>query len=126
MADLQTFHGLRYNDSIDLTSVLAPPYDVIKGVMRDELIARDEYNIVQIELAARYGEDATDEQYARCAALLQQWRESGVLVRDDAAFYIYEQEFTFRIRVKRKSGAAFWARCDWKNSAKASSRTSTL
>jgi uncharacterized protein (DUF1015 family) len=94
MADFRTFHGLRYNpDKVPLADVVAPPYDVIKGAMRDELIARNPYNIVQVELAARYGEDASAEQYERCATFLKQWRESGILVRDDAAFYIYEQEF---------------------------------
>lgn len=94
MADLQSFHGLRPNPKkLNLDDVLAPPYDVIKGAMRDELKARSPYNIVQIELAAPYGEKASDEQYANCAALLKQWRESEIYVRDDAAFYVYEQEF---------------------------------
>lgn len=94
MADFTSFHGLRYNcEQVQLADVLAPPYDVIKGAMRDELMARDPHNVVHIELAAPYGTDATDEQYAQCAQLLRQWRENGILVRDDAAFYIYEQEF---------------------------------
>jgi uncharacterized protein (DUF1015 family) len=94
MADFTTFHGLRYNcDQVQLADVLAPPYDVIKGAMRDELMARDPHNVVHIELAAPYGTDATEEEYKRCAQLLQEWHESGILVRDDAAFYIYEQEF---------------------------------
>ena len=94
MAEFVPFHGLRYNtEKVNLTNVICPPYDVIKGKARDEFLQRDAHNIVGVELAARYGEDATPEQYAQSAALLQKWRDEGVLVRDDAAYYVYEQEF---------------------------------
>ncbi len=94
MADFQSFRGLRPNtDKLNLSDVLAPPYDVIKGAMRAELMARSPYNIVRVELAAPYGEPASDEQYEQCAALLKQWREAEIYVRDDPAFYVYEQEF---------------------------------
>jgi uncharacterized protein (DUF1015 family) len=95
MAEFVPFHGLRYNtEKVNLTDVLCPPYDVIKGAARDEFLRRSPYNIVGVELAARYGEDATPEQYANSAALLKQWQSEGVLVRDDAAYYVYEQEFS--------------------------------
>ncbi len=95
MAEFLPFHGLRYDGSkVNLSDVLCPPYDVIKGAARDELLKRSPHNIVAVELAARYGEDATPQQYAHSAALLQQWRDAGILVRDDTAYYVYEQEFT--------------------------------
>ena len=94
MAQFLPFCGLRYNcTKVNLPAVLCPPYDVIKGHARDQLLARDAHNIVAIELAARYGETASSEQYARCATLLQQWQSEGILVRDDSSFYLYEQEF---------------------------------
>jgi len=94
MAQFLPFHGLRYTrNGADLAAVICPPYDVIKGAARDELLARDPHNIVAVELAARYGENATPEQYAQSAALLKQWKAEGILARDDAAFYVYEQEF---------------------------------
>jgi uncharacterized protein (DUF1015 family) len=94
MADFVPFPGLRYNpEKVNLADVLCPPYDVIKGAMRDELAARNPYNIVQVELATYYGQDATPEQYQQCATLLEQWKQEGVLTQDDAAFYLYEQEF---------------------------------
>jgi uncharacterized protein (DUF1015 family) len=90
MAEFVPFHGLRYNtDTLNLNGVLAPPYDVIKGAMREELLQQSPYNIVEIELPA--GED--DSKYDHAAQVLKQWREEGVFVLDDAAFYIYEQEF---------------------------------
>ena len=94
MAQFTSFRGLRYDDSrVELGKVLCPPYDVIKGAARDELLAQDPHNIVAVELAARYGEQATPEQYGHSAELLKQWTQEGILKRDDAAFYLYEQEF---------------------------------
>ncbi len=90
MAEFRSFAGLRFNpEKVELSAVLAPPYDVIKGAMRDELIARSPHNVVGVELPE--GED--DTKYQTAARLLQEWREQGVVVRDDAAFYVYEQEF---------------------------------
>lgn len=93
MAQFLPFRGLRYTSQIELSKAICPPYDVIKGAARDELLARDAHNIVAVELAARYGENASDEQYQNCAQTLQNWIAEGVLARDDSAFYIYEQEF---------------------------------
>jgi len=94
MAQFTSFRGLRYNtERVELSKVLCPPYDVIKGAARDALIAQDPRNIVAVELAARYGEQATPEQYEQSAHLLKQWMEEGILARDDAAFYLYEQKF---------------------------------
>jgi uncharacterized protein (DUF1015 family) len=98
MAEFAPFHGLRYNlEKVNLSDVLAPPYDVIKGGKRDELLQKSPYNIVEVELPkGDYAQTQTDEddaKYEHAAQVLQQWRDEGVLVLDDAAFYIYEQEF---------------------------------
>lgn len=103
MAEFLPFRGLRYNsDKVSLAAVLAPPYDVIKGEMRAQLEARNGYNVVGIELPSGEG----DAKYKNAAHLLQEWRAQGIFVRDDAAFYIYEQEFavpgaTHEIRQRR-------------------------
>jgi uncharacterized protein (DUF1015 family) len=90
MADFESFHGLRYNtEKVDLAAVLAPPYDVIKGAMRAELAARSEYNVVSVELPEGEG----DSKYENAARLLKAWQEQNILLRDDASFYVYEQEF---------------------------------
>ena len=85
MATFVPFAGLRFNpQKINLSTALCPPYDVIKGAARDELIARDAHNIVQVELAAPYGQDATAEQYQASADLLKRWQNEQILVRDDS------------------------------------------
>lgn len=90
MADFTPFAGLRYDtEKVRLDEVLAPPYDVIDSEQRSELLARSEYNVVEVELPV--GED--DTKYERAAAALNTWRENGILTQDEPAFYIYEQEF---------------------------------
>ena len=93
MAQFLPFRGLRYNSQTDLSAVICPPYDVIKGDARAQLMQRDPHNIAAVELAAPYGETATESQYQASAALLAQWIAEGVLVRDDSSYYLYEQEF---------------------------------
>ena len=93
MAQFLPFRGLRYSSDLDLSSVICPPYDVIKGDARDQFIARDAHNIVAVELAARYGEAATPDQYQQSADLLNQWINEDILMRDDSSYYLYEQEF---------------------------------
>jgi uncharacterized protein (DUF1015 family) len=107
MAEFHPFAGLRYNcEKVNLSDVICPPYDVIKGAARDELIARDPHNIVQVELATYYGQDGTDEQYAKCAEILNNWRNDGTLIQDDPAFYLYEQEFAVPVtsELKKRRG----------------------
>jgi uncharacterized protein (DUF1015 family) len=90
MAEFTPFHGLRYNpEKVRLDDVLAPPYDVIKGAMREELLARSKYNVVEIELPEGEG----DVKYDNAATIFKSWREREIFVQDDAAFYVYEQEF---------------------------------
>ena len=94
MAEFIQFRGLRYTNQITLTDVIAPPYDVVKGTYRDELLAKSPFNIIGVELPAPYGQQATDEQYAQAGATLKDWEAQGILKRDDSSFYVYEQEFT--------------------------------
>jgi uncharacterized protein (DUF1015 family) len=102
MAQITPFAGLHYNtEKVALADVIAPPYDIIKGRMRSELIARSEYNVVRVELP----EGSDDSKYDQAARLLQEWRESGVLVEDSPIYYCYEQEFQVPgtgIRKKRR------------------------
>ena len=91
------FHGIRYQvtESRDLSSRLAPPYDVIGESLQQELYARDEHNFVRIESPQPAGPE-TDEsnRYTQAAATLESWLTRGVMVRDERpACYVLEQEF---------------------------------
>src|SRR3954452_504930 len=77
MADVRPFRALRYAVP-DLEQVVAPPYDVISDEQRAELQARSPHNVVHLTLPD------SEEQAARDLAA---WRESGVLVQDEAPSY---------------------------------------
>ena len=86
MADVQPFRAVRYDPSkVELEDVVAPPYDVIDGAERARLAARSPYNVVEVDLPPSY------EEAARAFA---EWRERGVLVREDEpAIWVLRQEF---------------------------------
>src|SRR3982750_3407275 len=89
MADIAPLRPLRYT-ARDLSSVVAPPYDVISPEERLELMARSPHNVVRLILP----EGDAETKYANAASVLASWRKEGVLVRDEqAAFYRYEQTF---------------------------------
>ncbi len=105
---ISPFRGIRYRTtaSRDLSSRLAPPYDVIGEPMRAALEARDEHNFVRVELP-RPPEIETDREnrYTRAADTLQTWLSQGVLIRDDRpTLYALEQEFRIAGRTWRRRG----------------------
>jgi uncharacterized protein (DUF1015 family) len=82
---------LRFNAaSTDLSTVLAPPYDIISPAQRRELLARDPHNIIRVELPADLGA-AGPADYAAAAATAAEWREAGVLVKDAAPMVTVHQ-----------------------------------
>jgi uncharacterized protein (DUF1015 family) len=68
----------------DLTDVACPPYDVIGEEMRRELLSRDPYNAVRLEL------NPDPDPHAAAAAILATWIADGVLERRaEPAVYYY-------------------------------------
>jgi uncharacterized protein (DUF1015 family) len=68
-----------------LEDVIAPPYDVIDAELRAQLAARSPYNVVEIDLPP---------SYAEAAATMADWREHGVLVREDEpAVWVLRQDY---------------------------------
>jgi len=87
MADVQPLRTLRFEPSAvgSLDDVISPPYDVIDDELRAKLVARSPYNAVRIDLPA---------SYAEAAETLRDWRERGVLVREDEpAMWVLRQDY---------------------------------
>jgi uncharacterized protein (DUF1015 family) len=86
----EPFAGLRYDVArVDLSSVVAPPYDVISPDERERLAARHSANAVRIELPEP-DHRASLDRWASAASQFQRWQEEGILVRDPApALYAY-------------------------------------
>jgi uncharacterized protein (DUF1015 family) len=88
----EPFAGVRYDtDIVDLSDVVAPPYDVIDDAHRGELQARSPYNAVRVELPQ---DDATRSRYESADCTFREWQAAGVLLTDDEpAFYGYRMGF---------------------------------
>ena len=96
MANIQAFRGLRYDLSKvgALSDVIAPPYDVIKSGLQDELYERHPNNVVRLIL--NRGDDLTNGEtiYERAAAHLKDWCRDGILKPEThPAVYVYHQTF---------------------------------
>ncbi|MCX8084722.1 MAG: DUF1015 domain-containing protein [Calditerrivibrio sp.] len=92
MVCVKPFKGIRYNlEKTLLKQVIAPPYDVIDEGMRETLIGKSPYNIVQIDLPV-----GGDNRYRIAGELYRKWREDKILIKDPSpAFYVYEQEYEY-------------------------------
>lgn len=85
----EPFAGLRYDPSVPLDAVIAPPYDVVGPEERAELARRHRANAIHVELPIEDRATGQDK-YAHAATLLRAWVDEGVLLRDAApAFYAY-------------------------------------
>jgi uncharacterized protein (DUF1015 family) len=87
MAEVKPFRTLRYDPAVvgSLDDVIAPPYDVIDQEERARLAARSPYNVVEIDLPP---------SYEQAAETISEWRERGVLVREDEpAVWVLRQDY---------------------------------
>ncbi len=101
------FRGLRFNpEKVDLSRVMAPPYDVISPAGQEELYARDPHNIVRLILGRQSPKDSpADNRYTRAARDLSRWTQEGILAADTApCFYLYEQNFSWEGKVLSRRG----------------------
>ncbi len=90
MPRFEPFAGLRYDPArVDLSMVIAPPYDVIGPDERAHLVSRHSANAVRVELPEPDHRAGLD-RYANAAAQLTRWQEDGVLMSDPRpSFYAY-------------------------------------
>jgi len=88
LVEIKPFKGLRFSENIDISKVVAPPYDIISDSVKKILLNESPYNIVRITL----GRDETG--YKNAAKLFQEWIGAGILTQDkNDSIYVYEQEF---------------------------------
>src|SRR5438876_4175082 len=96
LADLVApFRGERYAAVDRLSSLIAPPYDVIDPAERARYAALDRDNIVHIMLPEAPPGAADDARYRVAGEQLVAWRRASVLRRDpEPALYVLAQDFT--------------------------------
>ena len=94
MTKARPFRAVRYDTRrVDLSKVIVPPYDVIAPDERERYFERDPHNAIRFELTRKVEEEAGAD-YAEIAGLLEAWRSSGVLIRDERpGYYVMKQRF---------------------------------
>ena len=95
--EIRPFCGWRYRVGADgdVSSLIAPPFDVVSEEDKSRLLAGSDRNIVAADLP-HWPPDGQgpEEAYAGAARLLAQWQAEGVLGRDEKpGLYAYEQEY---------------------------------
>lgn len=90
----------------DLTTKIAPPYDVLDEGPKQALLTRDPHNVVALDLPVTPPKTVgPDAAYEQAANLLDQWLASGVLERDDEpAVVAYEQVYSVDGQTMRRRG----------------------
>jgi uncharacterized protein (DUF1015 family) len=83
---VKPFRALRYGEAAgSLDALVAPPYDVISQEDHERLLAASPYNAVRLVRPDEPGE---------AARLLEDWKRSGILVREDEpAVWLLEEDF---------------------------------
>lgn len=100
MAEIRPFAALHYNlDKFgqDVSSLIAPPYDVLGDQQLARFKAASPNNIVYVDLPHfPPGSAGPDAVYAAADRQLQDWVSQNVLVQDGSKrFYAYRQDFTY-------------------------------
>lgn len=108
MPELRPIHAIRYAPPADgdISTKIAPPYDVLDEGPKQELLAKDPHNVVAIDLPVTPPKTVgPDEAYEGAAKTLQQWLEEGVLKKDDHPSVIaYEQVYRVGSQQYRRRG----------------------
>jgi uncharacterized protein (DUF1015 family) len=94
MADVQPLRALHYDLAQvgTLADVVAPPYDVIDGAQREELLARSPYNVAAVDLPQ--AEPGGGDPYVSAGDRFDSWQLQGAVVRDEEpAIWAHTQQY---------------------------------
>lgn len=98
------FRALRFTEKAgSIKDCVCPPYDIVSQSERAGLAAKNEHNLIRLELPE--GEN----RYEAAGALLREWINDGILAQDkEEALYVYREEF--RVSGKRYALTGFLCR----------------
>ena len=94
MAEVKPLETLRYEPSAvgGLEAVIAPPYDVIDDELREQLLAKNAFNVVEIDLPKAPG---GGDPYQHAEETFEEWRRQSVIVQEsEPAFWGLRQDYT--------------------------------
>ncbi len=93
MVDILPFNGLRFDLHLtgELSKLIAPPYDIISPLQKQQLKDQSPYNIVNLTLPDDSNEKS---RYENAKTTLQDFIKKGILKADpEKCFYIFEEFF---------------------------------
>jgi uncharacterized protein (DUF1015 family) len=96
LATVRPFQGILYDPQrVDLSRVVAPPYDVISPADQRRYYQQDPHNVVRLIAGDVHPSDTPqDNKYTRAAGFFQQWLAEGILRRESSpALYVYRHRF---------------------------------
>ena len=107
------FRAWRYNpERVEISLVLAPPYDVISSEKQRKLYERSPYNCVRLILNKKDPEDTEQSNsYTRARDVFEDWQKKGILLQEEEpCFYVYRQTFKDPVTGERKHRYALLGR----------------
>lgn len=102
--EIKPLNALVYNqDKVEISDVIAPPYDVISEKYRDELYKRSPYNITRLILSN------AEDPYKDASETFRKWLDEKVLVKTDkpVIFYLLQK---YKLNGKEITRKGFIAR----------------
>ena len=97
MAFTAPFRGLRYNPAkiSRLEEVVTPPYDVIDEQAQAAFLAKNRFNMIQLDLSKDSSASEDASRYEQARDLLEDWQRQEVLIRDaQPTIYLYHIDYT--------------------------------
>jgi len=107
MAQIKPLKGYRYNpEKVNISNVVAPPYDVISPSMQERFYAKDKHNIVRLILGKEEIKDTgTHNKYTRAKKFLNNWINKKVFKKDKKfSIYIYTQQYLHKSKKRTRIG----------------------
>ena len=96
MAIIKPFKGIKYrtDENLDISSKIAPPYDIIDAKLQTDLYIKDPDNIVRIILG-RQDPNEDNLIYERASGYYNNWIKNEIMqIDDEDAVYIWDQKFS--------------------------------
>ena len=96
MATVRPFQGIFYDPHrVDLSRVVAPPYDVISPADQRRYYQQDTHNVVRLIAGEVHAADTPeDNKYTRAAGFFRQWLADGILHRESSpGLHVYRHRF---------------------------------
>jgi uncharacterized protein (DUF1015 family) len=104
MPAVYPFRAVQYRPG-DVSSLVAPPYDVLDAAAKKALLAKDQHNIVAIDLPHTPAKELGPPQaYQHAADSYRSWLAEGILQKREAAMYAYRQTFKTGDKTFQRSG----------------------